>query len=204
MTEADEFIFEDEPEVEVHANRMEYADVRHQLSVQMLKKVRDNITHVIQLLETGDTTRATRQLVDLVSDSRVSREAIGQKTGSRVVEGVFDGVFMVGSDGVRYDVAHNYASKSRLVQGDMLKLTIQPDGSYLYKQIGPIDRQRIVGILQIDASTQEPVVQVEDRVYKVLSASVSYHKGVPGDEMVVLVPRDGLSDWAAVETVVNG
>lgn len=194
--------FENEPEVDTHANAIEFGDARNQLAVQILKKMRESITHVIQLLETGDTTRATRQLVDLVTQTNGTRESFELKTGSRVVEGVFDGVSMVGSDGARYEVSQNYASKSRLVEGDMLKLTIQPDGTYVFKQIGPVERQRLVGRLHVDPSTQEHVVHSENQVYKVLTASVTYYKGVPGDEVVIIVPRDGNSGWAAVENIV--
>ncbi len=200
----DENLFEMEPEVEVHANQIEHAQTRDQLAVQMLKKVRDSITHVVALLEAGDTARATRQLVDLVThDVAVTRE-LQMKTGSRVVEGVFDGVSMIGSDGTRYQVPVNYASKSRLVEGDILKLTIQPSGTSVFKQIGPVERQRLVGKLSFNASTQEHVVACDDRVYKVLAASVTYYRGAPGDEVVILVARNGNSAWAAVENIVGG
>ncbi len=197
-------LFELEPEVESHANKKEFGEVRNQLAVQMLKKMRDSITHVIALLETGDTVRATRQLVDLVSHQQSTETKFETQTGSRIVEGVFDGASMVGSDGARYEIPQNYASKSRLVEGDMLKLTVQPDGTYVFKQIGPVERQRLIGRLQVDPSTQEHVVACRDQVYKVLTASVSYYKAVPGDEIVIVVPRDGNSAWAAVENIVSG
>ena len=56
---------------------------------------------------------------------------------------------MVGSDGKNYPVPANYASKSKLVQGDILKLTIADDGAFLYKQIGPIPRKQVVGKLKL-------------------------------------------------------
>ena len=96
----DQDYFEQEPEVDVHANTIEYGDARNHLAVQMLKRMRDNITHVIQLLETGDRLRATQQLVDLVSGSIDARDAFEEQTGSRVIEGVFDGYKMVGAEGL--------------------------------------------------------------------------------------------------------
>ena len=72
-------IFENEPDVESHANRVEFADTRNQLAVQMLKKMRDSITHVIQLLEQGDSARATRQLVDLVTHNNGLTQDLEQK-----------------------------------------------------------------------------------------------------------------------------
>lgn len=68
----------------------------------------------------------------------------------RVIEGVFDGQIMIGADGQEYDVPANYASKSKLVEGDILKLTINNLGAFIYKQIKPIERVRQVGLLVQD------------------------------------------------------
>lgn len=193
------FEFEAEPDVEIHANTREHADARQRLALQMLKQTRDNLSHVIELLEEGDTARATRQMVDFVSHKKMVEAELESGMGMRVIEGVFDGQGMVGADGVRYNVPENYASKSKLVEGDMLKLMVKPDGSYVFKQIGPVERRRLTGRLGIDPSTQEPIVQVGEDVYKVLAASVSYFKGISGDEVVILVPNGGASVWAALE-----
>jgi len=120
-----------------------------------------------------------------------------------MIEGVFDGQGMVGSDGVRYAIPENYSSKSKLVEGDMLKLIIKTDGGYLFKQIGPVERRRLTGTLSIDSSTREPVVVCGEDVYKVLAASVSYFKGIQGDEVAILVPAGGTSVWAAVERLID-
>lgn len=119
-----------------------------------------------------------------------------------IIEGVFNGLKMVGADGNEYDVAENYASKSKLVEGDMMKLTITDSGKFIYKQIGPIDRKHIRGVITQDQAGQW-YVNAEGRNYKVLNAAISYHKGVSGDEATVIVPQDGHSDWAAVEHVIH-
>lgn len=196
--------FEYEPDVQSHASEVEHGDARTRLAMQMLHQVRDGLNHVIQLLEEGDTAKATRHLVDFVSQKKSVAGDLEDMTGTRVLEGVFDGKYMVGSDGVRYNVPENYASKSKMVEGDMLKLTIKPDGTYLYKQIGPVERKRLVGRLGVDSSTNEHVVICGDDVYKVLAASVSYFKGMTGDEVVVLVPSSDSCVWAAVENIVRG
>ncbi len=197
----DPFAFEDEPQADVHADAREHGDVRGRLALQMLKAARDNMNHVIQLLEEGDLASATRQMVDFASQRKVVEAELEQTAGARVLEGVFDGQSMVGGDGLRYDVPENYASKSKLVEGDILKLIIRPDGTHLFKQIGPIERRRLVGRLAMDPSTQEPVVVSGEDVYKVLAASVSFFKGIPGDEVVVVVPTGGKCAWAAVERI---
>jgi hypothetical protein len=110
---------------------------------------------------------------------------------------------MVGPDGKIYAIPANYASKSKLVEGDLLKLTIRTDGSFIYKQIGPVPRKRVVGVLVHDATTGEYVVLIDHKAYKVILASITYFKGQPGDEVVLLIPEAGDSSWGAVENVVR-
>jgi hypothetical protein len=123
--------------------------------------------------------------------------------GGRVIEGVFDGQNMVGPDGKQYTVPSNYASKSKLVEGDILKLTITRSGGFIYKQIGPIERARMIGELAMDEETREYYVLIEEKKYKVLPASITYYKGEPGDEVVILVPKTSDSSWAAVENIIK-
>lgn len=154
-----------------------------------------------------------RQLVNdqpnLVSAVRTRPRVFGSITptndedGMRVIEGAFDGQNMVGPDGKQYSVPANYASKSKLVEGDVLKLTITRDGSFIYKQIGPIERQRLIGQLIRDDATGEFKVMVDGRPYKVLLASITYFKGDVGDEVVILVPQNGETRWAAVENIIK-
>lgn len=193
--------FNIEPDAKTHAQEREHGDMRQRLVLQMLKQTRDTLTQVIHLLEDGDTSKAIRHMVNLLSQKRDLETEIEDSVGMRVVEGVFDGQAMMGQDGVRYLVPENYASKSKLVEGDMMKLIVKPGGIHVFKQIGPVDRKRLIGTLDIDTSTQEPVVLCDNTTYKVLSASVSYFKGIPGDECVILVPSSSTSSWAALERV---
>jgi hypothetical protein len=119
-----------------------------------------------------------------------------------IVQGSFDGQIMIGVDGKQYPVPANYASKSKLIEGDMLKLTITPDGSFIYKQIGPAERKRLIGIVSQDETGNYYII-AEGRPYKVLLASVTYFKAAPGDEAVIVVPRDIESDWSAVENILQ-
>src|SRR3989304_4536345 len=50
------------------------------------------------------------------------------------VSGYFDGVYLIGEDGSKYEVPANYAAKSRIVFGDTLKM-IEEDGKKLFKKI---------------------------------------------------------------------
>ncbi len=127
----------------------------------------------------------------------------GAAGADRVLEGVFDGQNMAGSDGNRYAIPQNYASKSKLVEGDALKLTIAKNGSFIYKQIGPVERTRVVGFLNCDRSNNMYYVRKDNKRWSVLSASVTYFKGRESDETVIIVPRDRSSFWGAVENIIK-
>jgi hypothetical protein len=120
----------------------------------------------------------------------------------KIVEGTFDGQIMLGADGKQYPVPANYASKSKLVEGDMLKLTITLDGSFIYKQIGPAERKRLIGIVSLDADGNY-FVAAEGKAFKVLLASITYFKVEPGDEVTLVIPRDIESSWGSIENVLQ-
>ena len=121
--------------------------------------------------------------------------------GGKVIEGVFDGQNMIGPDKKQYPVPANYASKSKLIEGDVLKLTIAEDGSFIYKQIGPQERKKMLGILMVDEKGDFRVM-AEGKPYKVLLASLTYFKAETGDEVSVLY-QEGQAEWAAVENVIK-
>jgi hypothetical protein len=176
------------------------------VAIKALRAIEQNVSNIIRLLET-DAPGVAAQLgslepTDLNMLKELELAGIKQVDG-RVVEGVFDGQSMVGSDGKVYSVPPNYASKSKLVEGDLLKLTITPKGSFIYKQIGPIERGRVVAELGFDATSGEYYAVHEDKRWSVIKASVTYFKGEPGDEAVLLVPKNAPSKWAAVENVIK-
>ena len=173
-----------------------------------LKSIEQNIATIIRLLE--EDPQNMPQQTSLLShepiDTTVLREIelAGMKASDgRVIEGVFDGQSMVGSDGKIYTIPPNYASKSKLVEGDLLKLTMTPRGSFIFKQIGPIDRNRIVASLGFDPTIGEYYATTEDHRWAIIKASVTYFKGEAGDEIILLVPKNTPSKWAAVENVIK-
>jgi len=147
---------------------------------------------------------AKAMLLQLEGKKKVGRKrkSDGNEEDGKVIEGTFDGQIMIGTDGKQYPVPANYASKSKLVEGDMLKLTITPDGSFIYKQIGPVERKRLIGSVSQDADGNY-FVAAEGKAYKVLLASITYFKVEPGDEVTMVASRDIDSDWAAIENVLQ-
>ncbi|MBP9852980.1 MAG: hypothetical protein QG629_721 [Patescibacteria group bacterium] len=155
---------------------------------------------LIQEAETN-LAAANELLISLVGDDATVQVKPSDEPLGKVIEGVFDGQNMVGSDGKTYPVPANYASKSKLVQGDILKLTIADDGAFLYKQIGPIPRKQVVGLLKLENGHY--FVTVGTKEFRVLLASVTYFKAKPGDQVSVNLPEDdSAAEWAALEAAL--
>jgi len=178
------------------------------------KETNSNLDIVRHLLESAEAQlRSAKQLLsesDGKPAKRLKRANLDEKAADlnilsegRIIEGIFDGEMMIGPDKKKYPVPANYASKSKFVAGDILKLTIEDDGSFIYKQIKPIDRKRLVGSLLYEDGQYK--VLAGGKTYKVLLASVTYFKLKPGDSVTVALPANEDSDWAAIESAaING
>ncbi|AHB42564.1 50S ribosomal protein L7/L12 [Candidatus Saccharibacteria bacterium RAAC3_TM7_1] len=146
---------------------------------------------------------AKELLISIIGDDGhvVTPSSSREDVSGKVIEGIFDGQKMAGPDGKEYPVPANYASKSKLVEGDILKLTIADDGSFVYKQIGPIDRTQVIGTLvQHDGAYY---VEANGKEYRILLASVTYFRINAGDQVTIIIPTDNPdATWAAVEAAL--
>jgi hypothetical protein len=145
---------------------------------------------------------AKAMLLSLEGKKKTGRKRKVEDQDGTVVEGTFDGQIMIGSDGKQYPVPANYASKSKLVEGDLLKLTITPDGSFIYKQIGPAERRHALGIASQDERGNYYIL-ADGKPFRVLLASITYFKVEPGDEVAIVLPRNIESSWTAIENVIQ-
>ncbi|MBU0636731.1 MAG: hypothetical protein ABH818_00770 [Patescibacteria group bacterium] len=169
---------------------------------KLLRNIQENNERVLGLLTDylPNEDELSISIGQASDDKFISKEETTSE--NRIIEGVFDGENMIGPDGKQYGVPANYASKSKLVEGDILKLVITTHGNFIYKQIGPIERARIIGVLDRN-SLGDYLAIAEGKKWHLLTASVTYYKGEPGDEIVLLVPKTGESKWAAVENIVR-
>lgn len=169
------------------------------LALEMLESAEASVRSAKQILfEVTGTKSAVRKqdLENALSDLNTP-VAMG---GDKIIEGVFDGERMIGSDKNEYAIPANYASKSKLVPGDLMKLTIKPDGSFVYKQIAPIGRKHVIGTLTYDNGKYK--VLAEGKLYSVLLASVTYFKGEVGDKVSLILPANQDTDWGAIDSII--
>ena len=167
------------------------------LMKKLLRNVQENNEKLLHMFE----GLAEEEDIEFSEEKAEDKEE-EEENADNIIEGVFDGENMIGPDGRQYSVPTNYASKSKLVEGDILKLTIAHNGKFLYKQIHPISRARIIGTLRKGNDGNYYVVK-DDRKWKVLQASVTYFKGDIGDEVSLLIPAEGDSKWGAIENIVK-
>ncbi len=173
------------------------------LVMQMIDAAEKNIQSAKQLLrEAGGASSSSSRHATSAAIFEKANGLAGGGEGDKVIEGVFDGQNMIGPEGKQYPVPANYASKSKLVEGDVLKLTIAEDGSFIYKQIGPVERRKVMGLLMQDEKGDYKVI-ADGKTYKVLLASLTYFKADAGDEVTIVLPQDIESEWAAVEHVIK-
>jgi len=158
------------------------------------------LRHLLEDIE-SKVQSVKRILFEQVYQEEAENLEIIQHGPITIIEGVFNGEEMIDKDGRKYAVAANYASKSKLVAGDKLKLTIATDGSFMFKQIGPVERKHLIAKL---TQTGERWLAVCDgKKYQVLPASVSYFKAKENDKITILVPKLGEADWAAIENILE-
>lgn len=171
--------------------------------------MQEQISKIARMLDAAEASlNSARELLAELAPGAVSsvphvkaENAKAYEQGeSQIVEGTFDGQNMIGPNGKVFPVPANYASKSKLVEGDRLKLTIMPNGTFLYKQIAPIDREFVKGML-VKEDGQFRVV-ASGKSYKVLLASVTYYKGDVGDEVTLIIPKGQESNWGTIEAII--
>lgn len=119
---------------------------------------------------------------------------------SKIIEWVFTWTEMMWSDWNNYPVPANYSSKSKLVQWDKLKVTIDPSGRMMYKQIAPIERENITWLLSKDKDKYQVVCG--SKTFDVLTAAVTHFKWDIWDSVTVIVPAWKDATFAAIDNII--
>jgi len=166
-----------------------------------LEEAERNIQLCRQLIE-GTGSVSDTFIPSVPSSAKMDAIEADENFAGKIVIGIFDGEHMKGEDGQLYPVPANYASKSKLVESDKLKLAIEPDGAFVYKQVGPSDRRRVRGVFDINEQGQY-VVHGDDQDYRILLASVTFYHIDRGDTVTILLPEKGKAVWGAVENVIK-
>ena len=114
-------------------------------------------------------------------------------------EGVFDGQYLIAEDGRKTEVPANYAAKSKLVYGDILKV-FTDGGKQIFKQIDRVERKKIEGIM---AKKEGRWYLLSDTgSYRVSDVSADYNKAELNDRAAAFIPAENPKvSFAALDRV---
>ncbi|HPF94992.1 MAG: hypothetical protein KC582_03850 [Candidatus Magasanikbacteria bacterium] len=196
IEEKQEDVFSDTEVSSDEPKGMSAIETKLALAQRVIRSVKEQIDTLERLLESRAEAADVEKLLAEAKEFEISFEG-------KSIDGVFDGENMVGEDGNPYPVPPNYASKSKLVEGDLMRVTISDSGRFIFKQRGPIERRRIIGTLVMGDMSTDYKVLADGHTHRILPAAVSFHKAKPGDEVVILVPKNAPSKWAAVEHIMK-
>jgi len=117
------------------------------------------------------------------------------------VVGKYDGKDLITEAGEKHEVPANYAAKSKLVYGDVLKL-IEEDGKKLFKQIERVRKERVEGIL---TKKDGAWFLLTDRgSYKVSDSAAQFQNAQLNSQASAYLPEENMDAPFATLDVVEG
>lgn len=173
------------------------------METQQIKALKD------LLYSAQNSINSAKKILSIYLDEEGSDEDIGFDThglssyssgNDMIIEWVFTGEAMLGSDGNIYPVPQNYASKSLLVQGSKLKATIQTSGKILYKIIEEIPHELKTGI--ITKNWEKYQITTDTKTYNVLLAAITFHHCSIGDTVTIRIPEWKDATYAVIESII--
>ena len=184
---------------------------KHQQMIQFVQNVLSNTEaeikrmHIIlnQLAKFDPENPESLEEVDKEILGTINEVKTYNEENAQVIEGKFDGYFMLGSDQKKYPVPLNYSSKTKLVAGDILKLKILEDGKFIYKLIQPVERKHIRAVLSKTEDNKFVALSDEGKSYFLNQAAVTFFKGKAGDELYILVNEKEDMGFAAIEAIIK-
>lgn len=128
---------------------------------------------------------------------------LGIKISTNEILWLYDGYNFVWQDGQNYSVPLNYASKSKLVPWDTLKLTIMEDWELRYKLINPASRKKTKAILNKNDDGRWIWTTKDNKSYILNLAAVTFYKWRPWDQATIIINPELDMQFAAVEIITK-
>jgi hypothetical protein len=115
--------------------------------------------------------------------------------------GEFNGEAMVSQNGSIFPVPPNYASKSGLVEGDVLRMIIKNDGDFVFKQIKMMDRKSLIGTVEFEGT--DAYVATDEGRFKIIHASITFMKAQEGDKAIIMVPKYSEATFGSLKAIIK-
>jgi len=183
---------------------------RHQQMVQFVQNTIENMENDIKRIKLtlNQLTKFDPENPESIEHKETEKTTEEeQKTiseeNAEIIEGKFDGYFMIGWDQKKYPVPMNYSSKTKLVPWDHLKLKILEDGKMIYKLIQPVERKHIRAVLSKTDDNKFVAITDDGKNYFLNQAAVTFFKGKAGDELYILINDKEEMGFAAIEAIIK-
>lgn len=165
-----------------------------------LKRVKLTLTHLASF-DPEHPEKLSEYLQEITEHTEELKNS--SEDSLEVIEGIFDGYYMIGRDQKKYPVPVNYASKSKLVPGDVMKLKILPEGKLIFKLIQPIERKHLKALLSKTEDNKFIAHTDDGKIYLLNQAAVSFHGGKAGDELYIIINGSEDKSFAAIEAIIK-
>ncbi len=183
---------------------------KHQQMIQFIQNMLGNMENDMKRIKLtlNQLTQFDPENPESVENKEIEQatedlKANTSEEGIEVVEGKFDGYFMIGWDQKKYPVPMNYSSKTKLVPWDILKLKILEDGRFIYKLIQPVERKHVRAILSKTDDNKFVAITDDGKNYFLNQAAVTFFKGKAGDELYILINDKEEMGFAAIEAIIK-
>lgn len=158
-----------------------------------IQKVQQELDLLSKMLSTPSVSTTQKHQVPLPTPSAVQLSTPSQPQPTVLIdpkdlpgeEGTFDGYYINTDSGEKYEVPSNYAAKSKLVYGDILK-RIDEGGKKVFKQIHKVPRRKILGVLSNQGDKWS--LLTDGGSYEISSNAAIFNKAEPHDEASALIP----------------
>lgn len=168
----------------------------------LISQLESNIHELKSALATPKKISISKLKKDLHKIKSLASE-LGIKLTKNEILWIYDGYSFVWQDQQKYTVPLNYASKSKLVPWDTLKLTMMEDGELRYKLITPASRKKTKAVLNKDINGRWIWITRDKDAYMLNLAAVTFYKWRPGDQATIIINPDLDIKFAAVEIIIK-
>ncbi len=166
---------------------------RMQITLDMLAKFDPEKPETLELINWLDKTTTILEWNEIASEEDILWIVIWE----------YDWYYMIWEDQKEYPVPLNYASKTKLIPWDKLKLKILKNGKFVYKLILQAERKHLKAILSKTDWNRYIWITDEWKIYFLNQAAVSFFRWKIWDSLFIIINSKKESDSAAIEALIK-
>jgi hypothetical protein len=113
----------------------------------------------------------------------------------------YNGDSIIDDQGVIYPINKNYASKSRLIDGDVLIMRTDSQGGIYYKLSKPVPRKTVIA--DIKETNGQYIAIYNNKSYKILTAASNFYELYNNCQAMIVISITEDNKWCAIDGKVT-